>query len=108
MKKLFLSTLMIALTATPGQAQTATYYSSSYQGSKTASGVRFSNSQPMAAHPSLPLGSKVKVTNRNNGKSVIVRIVDRCRCSIDLSQAAFRQIGSLSKGRIPVSIKVLR
>ncbi|HAC64748.1 MAG TPA: hypothetical protein DCF68_14735 [Cyanothece sp. UBA12306] len=107
MKKLFLSILMIALTAAPGQAQSATYYSSRYQGRKTASGVRFSNSQPMAAHPSLPFGSKVKVTNRKNGKSVIVRVVDRCRCSIDLSQAAFRQIGSLKSGRIPVRIQVL-
>ncbi|GBF85845.1 rare lipoprotein A [Aphanothece sacrum FPU3] len=62
----------------------------------------------MAAHPSLPLGTKVKVTNPRNGRSVIVRIVDRCRCSIDLSQGAFRAIGSLGAGRIPVRLKVLR
>ncbi|MEA5510660.1 septal ring lytic transglycosylase RlpA family protein [Crocosphaera sp. UHCC 0190] len=107
MKKFYLATLMIALTAIPAQAQTATYYSSGHHGQKTASGVRFSNHQPMAAHPSLPFGTKVKVTNRRTGKSVIVRIVDRCRCSIDLSQGAFRAIGSLKSGRIPVSIRVL-
>ena len=108
MKKLLISTLMIALTAAPGQAQTATYYSSHYHGKKTASGVIFSNYQPLAAHPSLPFGTRVKVTNRKNGKSIIVRVVDRCRCTIDLSQGAFQQIGSLKSGRIPVTIKVVR
>ncbi|MGB5771809.1 MAG: septal ring lytic transglycosylase RlpA family protein, partial [Crocosphaera sp.] len=70
-------------------------------------GVRFNNNAMMAAHPSLAFGTKVKVTNRKTGKSVIVRIVDRCRCSLDLSQSAFRSIGSLKSGRIPVSIRVL-
>lgn len=107
-KKLILATLMIALTEVPATAQTATFYGSGYQGRRTASGARFSQHQPVAAHPSLPIGTRVRVTNRNNGKSVIVRIVDRCRCSIDLSQAAFRQIGSLSKGRVPVKIQVLK
>ncbi len=107
MKKVTLSILMIALAALPGQAQTATYYASGYQGQKTASGVSFNNNAMMAAHPSLPFGTKIKVTNRKTGKSVIVRIVDRCRCSLDLSQTAFRAIGSLRSGRIPVSIKIL-
>ncbi|MEL4898531.1 septal ring lytic transglycosylase RlpA family protein [Crocosphaera sp. Alani8] len=107
MKNLLLSIIMIALGSIPAQAQTATYYASHYQGQKTASGVRFSNSAMMAAHPSLPFGTKVKVTNRKTGKSVIVRIVDRCRCSLDLSQSAFSTIGSLKSGRIPVKITVL-
>lgn len=107
MSKLCLAILMIALTAVPGQAQTATYYASGYHGRKTASGLRFSNYQPMAAHPSLPFGTRVKVTNPRNGKSVVVRIVDRCRCSIDLSQGAFKSIGSLGAGRIPVRLQVL-
>ncbi len=107
MKKLSLTILMIALAAIPAQAQTATYYASRYHGQKTASGVRFNNNDMMAAHPSLAFGTKVKVTNRKTGKSVIVRIVDRCRCSLDLSQSAFRSIGSLKSGRIPVSIRVL-
>ena len=107
MKKVSLSILMIALAAMPVQAQTATYYASHYQGERTASGVRFNNNAMMAAHPSLPFGTKVKVTNRKTGKSVVVRIVDRCRCSLDLSQTAFKSIGSLKTGRIPVSIKIL-
>nr|WP_107670423.1 septal ring lytic transglycosylase RlpA family protein [Cyanothece sp. BG0011] len=107
MKKISLSILMIALAAMPIKAQTATYYASHYQGQKTASGVRFNNNAMMAAHPSLPFGTKVKVTNRKTGKSVIVRIVDRCRCSLDLSQSAFRTIGSLKSGRIPVKMTIL-
>lgn len=108
MKKLVLALGMVAFAAIPSTAQTATYYASSYHGKRTASGATFSNHQAMAAHPSLPLGSRVRVTNRNNGRSVVVQVVDRCRCSIDLSQAAFRQIGSLSSGRIPVSISRVR
>lgn len=108
LKKLILTILMIAVSELPATAQMATFYRSNYHGQRTASGVRFNNNQAMAAHPSLPFGTKVRVTNRKTGKSVVVRIVDRCNCSIDLSQAAFRQIGSLSRGRIPVSIKVLR
>ena len=108
MKKLVLTILMLALTSVPGNAQTATYYSSQYNGRRTASGATFSQSQNMAAHPSLPFGTRVRVTNKNNGKSVVVRVVDRCRCSIDLSKSAFSQIGSLSSGRIPVSIQVVR
>ena len=107
MKKVSLSILMIALAAMPVQAQTATYYASRYQGQRTASGVRFNNNAMMAAHPSLPFGTKVKVTNRKTGKSVVVRIVDRCRCSLDLSQSAFRAIGSLKTGRIPVKMTIL-
>lgn len=108
MKKLVLALGMVAFATLPGQAQSATFYHSNYHGKTTASGKTFSNHQPVAAHPSLPLGSRVRVTNRNNGRSVVVTVVDRCRCSIDLSQAAFSQIGSLSSGRVPVSIQRLR
>jgi rare lipoprotein A len=106
--KLILTILIIVLGELPAAAQMATFYRSSHHGQRTASGVRFNNNQAMAAHPSLPFGTRVQVTNRKTGKSVVVRIVDRCNCSIDLSQAAFRQIGSLNRGRIPVSIRVLR
>lgn len=107
MKKTILATLLLAATTIPVRAQTATYYANSYHGKTTASGVRFSQSSNMAAHPSLPFGTQVRVTNKNNGKSVVVRVVDRCRCSIDLSQGAFSQIGSLSSGRVPVSLQIL-
>lgn len=107
LKQSILATLILSAAQVPIHAQTATYYASSYQGKTTASGAVFSQSQNMAAHPSLPFGTQVRVTNRNNGKSVVVRVVDRCNCSIDLSQGAFGQIGSLSSGRLPVSLQIL-
>lgn len=109
MKKLALAlaATAFALSGMPADAQTATYYSHGFHGKKTASGSRFNNNARVAAHPSLPFGTRLKVTNRKNGRSVVVQVVDRCRCSIDLSQAAFRAIGSLGTGTIPVRVKVL-
>lgn len=89
-------------------AQTATYYSDYYQGRQTASGEIFDTWGNTAAHPSLPFGTWVQVTNLNNGASVNVRINDRCNCGIDLSKAAAGQIGLLQTGVAPVSIQVLR
>ena len=108
-KKLTLALVATALTVSgmPVEAQTATYYSRGFHGKKTASGTRFNNNAPVAAHPYLPFGTRLRVTNRKNGRSVVVRVVDRCRCSIDLSQAAFRAIGSLRTGAIPVKVKVV-
>ncbi len=107
-KRFILPLLMVGTLQVPVDAQTATYYAAKFQGRRTASGVTFDQNQPMAAHPSLPFGTRLRVTNRRTGKSVIVRVVDRCRCSLDLSKSAFRQIGSLRQGRIPVRIQVLR
>jgi rare lipoprotein A len=89
-------------------AQTATYYSDAYQGASTASGEPYNMGSMTAAHPSLPFGTRVVVTNLNNGRSVTVRVNDRCGCSIDLSRAAAQQIGMISSGVAPVSIKVVR
>lgn len=109
LKRLFLPLLMVGtLQQVPVDAQTATYYANQFHGRRTASGVRFDQNQPMAAHPSLPFGTRVRVTNRRNGKSVVVRVVDRCRCSLDLSRSAFSRIGSFSQGRVPVKIQILR
>ncbi|WP_366918595.1 septal ring lytic transglycosylase RlpA family protein [Acaryochloris sp. IP29b_bin.148] len=88
--------------------QIATYYSDYYQGRQTASGEIFDTWGNTAAHPSLPFGTWVQVTNLNNGATVSVRINDRCNCGIDLSKAAAQQIGLLQSGVAPVSIKVLR
>ncbi|MBF8194456.1 septal ring lytic transglycosylase RlpA family protein [Nonomuraea sp. K274] len=77
----------------------------------TASGERFNPAAMTAAHKTLPLGSKVRVTNPNTGASVKVRINDRGpyvygRC-LDLSQAAFSAIGKRTAGVIKVKYKVL-
>lgn len=70
--------------------------------SRTASGERMNASLLTAAHRSLKFGTKVKVTNRNNGKAVIVRINDRGPFIkgrvLDLSKAAAHRIGMVSSG----------
>ena len=91
-----------------GSSCQASYY---WQGQTTASGERFNPSDLTAAHKTLPLGSKVKVTNPSNGKTVVVRINDRGpyvagRC-LDLSKAAMETIGGTSSGVITVNYEVL-
>lgn len=86
----------------------ASYYGS---GGHTASGETFDPDALTAAHRTLPLGSKVRVINRNNDRSVIVRINDRGpfvagRC-LDLSSAAMQAVGGLGSGVIPVRYEVL-
>jgi rare lipoprotein A len=86
----------------------ASYY---WEGQMTASGERFDPSELTAAHKTLPMGSKVRVTNKNNDRSVIVRINDRGpyaggRC-LDLSKAAMKKVGGTGAGVIPVRYEVL-
>lgn len=81
------------------------------QGKRTANGERFDPEALTAAHKSLPFDTRVRVTNPDNGKSVVVRINDRGpyvdgRC-LDLSRAAFRAIASLSAGHALVKYEVL-
>ncbi len=89
----------------------ASFYAAKFQSRKTASGERFDQSANTAAHKKLPFGTKVKVTNVKNGKSVIVRINDRGPFIrgriIDLSRSAFSSIGNTSTGVINVKIEVV-
>ncbi|BCB80515.1 hypothetical protein GCM10022251_03350 [Phytohabitans flavus] len=78
----------------------------------TANGEQFDPEALTAAHKTWAFGTRVRVTNPDNGKSVIVRINDRGpyidgRC-IDLSRAAFRAIASLGLGHIDVSYEILK
>ncbi len=74
--------------------------------SRTASGERMNPSAMTAAHRSLPFGTKVKVTNQNNGRSVVVRINDRGPFVkgrfLDLSRGAAKQLGFISSGHTNV------
>lgn len=74
--------------------------------SKTASGERMNPSAMTAAHRSLPFGTKVRVTNKNNGKSVIVRINDRGPFIkgrvIDVSKAAAGKLGFIGRGHTSI------
>ena len=96
------------LSPAEGNSCQASYY---WQGQTTASGERFNPNDLTAAHKTLPLGSKVKVTNPSSGKTVVVRINDRGpyvggRC-LDLSKAAMETIGGTSSGVITVNYEVL-
>ena len=86
----------------------ATYYAYSFDGRGTASGEIFLSSEMTAAHRTLPFGTMVKVSNLNNGNSVIVRINDRGPYVkgniIDLSPIAFETLAPLSSGIINVEI----
>ena len=110
MLRSFLATLAIATTSLvqcPAWAETATYYSDYYQGRRTASGELFDTWAYTAAHPTLPMGTWVRVTNLSNNRFVEVRINDRCRCGIDLSKAAAEQIGMMQAGVVEVSIEAV-
>lgn len=89
----------------------ASFYGERWNGRKTANGEIFNTEKLTAAHKSLKFGTKVKVTNLSNGKSVIVRINDRGPYIkgriIDLSKAAFREIEKINKGITKVKIQIL-
>lgn len=89
----------------------ASYYHDKFNGRKTASGEVFDNSKLTAANRTIPFGTKIKVTNLNNGKEVIVRINDRgpfhASRSLDMSRAAFEEIGDARSGKIPVKYEIL-
>ena len=78
---------------------------------QAASGGRFNPKAMTAAHRSLPFGTKVKVTNKRNGRSVVVTINDRGPFIrgrvIDLSKGAAQVIGMTGAGLAPVSLEVL-
>ena len=89
----------------------ASFYSASLDGSLTATGKTINLKELVAAHKTLPFGSVVKVTNVTNGKSVIVRIVDRgpyiAGRVIDLTPAAFAEIAPLSSGVVNVRLDLI-
>lgn len=89
----------------------ASWYGPGFHGNTAASGEVFDENAMTAAHKSLPFGTRVKVTNKDNGRSVIVRINDRGPYSgdriIDLSAGAADVIGLTNSGVAPVSVDVL-
>ena len=91
------------------QTGEASRYAKSFQGKKTANGEKFDQKKLTAAHPALPLGTKAKVTNLENGKSVDVRINDRGPYvkgrDIDLSPSAAKELDITKHGIAPVKIE---
>ena len=89
----------------------ASWYGSGFHGNRSASGEIFNQNAMTAAHRSLPFGTRVRVTNLNNNRSVVVRINDRGPFIrgrvIDLSAAAARMLGITNTGVAPVRLEVL-
>jgi rare lipoprotein A len=103
----------------PGSLETrvgmASYYGRDFHGKVTASGARFDMNALVAAHPSYPFGTRVRVTNLVNDRSTIVRIVDRGPAPqlradgllIDVSRKAAETLGFIQQGRTRVRLEVL-
>lgn len=97
--------------AAADMAGTAAWYGRKFAGRRTASGQRFNPAALTAAHPTLPFGTRVKVTNQANQRSVVVTINDRGPTSpgrvIDVSLAAARRLGFVRAGLTEVTLEVV-
>src|SRR5437870_3968394 len=93
------------------QVGVASWYGPGFHGNRTANGEIYDQYELTAAHPSLPLGTRVMVTNLENGRAVQVRVNDRGPFvdgrAIDLSYAAARTLGMVGPGTVRVRIEVL-
>ena len=96
----------------PCERGRASWYGGHFHGRETASGETYDKEGLTAAHPSLPFGTIVKVTNEKNGWSCNVRINDRGPFVkgriIDVSEAAARQLGMIGDGVVPVSVRIVK
>ena len=106
-----LVTVNTSVSAGKVQKGIASYYHDSLHGRKTASGEIYNKNKMSAAHKRLPLGSKVRVTRVQTGKSIVVRINDRGPFVkgriIDLSRKAAKKLGMIRRGIVPVKVEVL-
>lgn len=122
--------VLVAVTAFPAAGQTtapaasatvaktsdvqeglAAFYATRLNGRKTASGEVYDHNAMTAAHRTLPFGTRVRVTNTRNSRSVEVHINDRGPTQpnriVDLSRAAATKLGMLRAGNVPVRLEVL-
>ena len=90
---------------------TASWYGPGFHGEMTANGERYDMHGMTAAHKLLPFGTKLKVTNKSNGRSIVVRVNDRgpfvADRVIDLTRAGAEDIGMLAKGTAPVVLETI-
>jgi rare lipoprotein A len=101
------------MAAQPGQVMTgvASYYHDSLHGNKTASGKVYNKNKLSAAHKTLPLGTRVRVTEPKSGRSVVLEVNDRGPFVkgriIDLSRRAATELGMLKKGLAKVKVEIV-
>jgi rare lipoprotein A len=90
----------------------ASFYSDVFEGKKTANGEIFRQSKLTCAHNTMPFGTKLKVTNLDNEKSVVVRVNDRLHHRnprlVDLSTAAAKELKFKGKGVVKVKVEVMK
>ena len=90
----------------------ASYYHAKFQGRITASGELYDQNKMTAAHNRLPMGTKIKVTNLRNKRSVVVKVNDRLhhrnKRLVDLSRAAAVKLGYIGRGITRVKVEVLK
>lgn len=107
----FASTALAGSAHSHVQRGIASYYHDSLDGNKTASGQVYRKNRLSAAHKTLPLGTKVRVTDTKTGRSIIVKVNDRGPFVkgriIDLSRAAARKLGIVKRGIAKVEVEVL-
>lgn len=97
------------------QVGLASFYAARFHGKQTASGEIYNQQQMVAAHRTLPLGSVVRVTNLDNGREVVVRVIDRGPYGrnyrkgtiIDLSRRAAQRLDFIEDGLVRVRVEVL-
>lgn len=90
----------------------ASYYANRFHGRKTASGVKYSRNAMTCAHRTLPFGTRIRVTNQSNGRSVILKVNDRGPFSkgriVDVSLAAAKKLGMIKRGKVSVKLEVFK
>lgn len=107
MKTLIISIGLFTLTS----FYESTWYGKAFHGNYTKSGEIFDKNKLTCASNKFPLGSILKITNKENGKSVVVRCNDTGSMPmhvIDLSEGAFKKIADLKTGRVKVQIKIIK
>jgi rare lipoprotein A len=98
------------------QVGLASYYGPGFHGERTASGRIFDQNDMVAAHPTLEFGTVVRVTNLENGRRVLLRVIDRGPYGknrrkgtiIDVSQGAARRLRFIRDGLVPVRVEIVR
>ena len=110
-KYLTVLTMMLFSLAFSQKSGLATFYHDKYDGRRAANGSIFRQNALTCASNVYKLGSKLKVTNKENGKSVIVKVTDtgafKMPRIVDLSKSAFSSIASLDRGIIRVLVEVV-
>lgn len=105
--------LSLLLTVSTVNAATASWYGGKFHGRTTASGETYNKWAMTTASNSHKMGTKLKVTNIENGKSVVVRVNDtggfrKYGRTLDLSRGAFAKIADINKGLVKIKIQVLK